>query len=84
MWRLASLRKSWRDSQTTHNRMVRCIAANKLETGLRHGSMLFDLRGEIDTIKDYMGDEELSVRLCEDCKGIDQRMHGARFLPLPG
>jgi hypothetical protein len=29
-----------------------------------------------------MGDEQIAVRLCDDCKGLQEQMHGARFIPL--
>jgi hypothetical protein len=40
--------------------------------------------GDTDKIKDYMADEGISARLCDDCKRIQEQTHGARFLPLPG
>lgn len=38
--------------------------------------------GGKDGVADYMSDEQLSVRLCQDCKCIQEKMHGAMFVPL--
>jgi hypothetical protein len=31
---------------------------------------------------DYICDEGVAVRICGDCKGIQEQMYGAMFLPL--
>lgn len=38
--------------------------------------------GQTHDITDYIADEGMSVRLCDDCKTNQEKMYGAVFLPL--
>jgi hypothetical protein len=38
--------------------------------------------GQTHDLSDYIGDEGMSARLCNDCKTNQERMFGAMFFPL--
>lgn len=42
------------------------------------------LCGDTNNLNDYMGDEGMSARLCGDCKGLQERMYGAMWVPFAG
>jgi hypothetical protein len=43
--------------------------------------MCCSICGDTD-VHDYMADEEISARLCDDCKKMQENMYKAVFLPL--
>lgn len=39
--------------------------------------------GDTKNAHDYKSiDDEITARLCDECKGLQERMYGARFVPL--
>ncbi|MDB5308807.1 MAG: hypothetical protein JWO38_3009 [Gemmataceae bacterium] len=38
--------------------------------------------GDTRNVKDFMTDEEVAVRICGDCKTIQEQMYGAVHVPM--
>jgi hypothetical protein len=45
-------------------------------------AMCCGICGDTENVHDYMGDEEVAARLCDDCKSMQESMHGAMFVPF--